>query len=86
MSSYGDDLFAKEIVASGEVKAPTVTASSHLITGGISLGAGATPPASGTAVGELWFVYTTTDTDENNGVYVWSGSEWKHVAQTRAGA
>ena len=84
MSSYGDDLFAKEIVASGEVKAPTVTASSHLITGGISLGEGAGPPESGgTAVGELWFVFTGTDNDANNGVYVWNGTQWRHVAQTR---
>lgn len=107
MPSYGDNLYAKEVVCSGKidvnnvvvkssvsadsvaatgaVSGATVDATAHLVTGGLSLGASATTPASGSAVGELWFVAGNTGGSANseNGVHIWDGAAWEQVSGAR---
>ena len=96
MSSYGDDLFAKEIVGT-TVNGTTLKATSKLVTLGVTGGPSESSnvtPATG-VLGQLHFVYGMDGTDgsggsgaaaSTNGVYIHNGTQFVPIAQMNAGA
>ena len=81
MSSYGDNVYAKDVMASQKVKTTKVDASGEVKCGSFTGPSQDTVPLEGQgAVGDIVFVVGHA-TATTNGVYIKTASGWSQCAQ-----